>query len=133
MFMERVASASSQKMIDAYERKIEELENKKQDLEGQVEITDAGNFDFETGLTRVLEYLKNPLAVWQKRDFSKQQRVLQMVFTKPLTYHRERGFETTGFSVSYAIFSQKYESESQLTWGELNPRVKGLYHGRLRV
>lgn len=113
-FLERIPSASSGKVIAAYERKVDDLEGKKALLEEDIATTDAGNFDFETALDLVLEYLKNPLAVWQERVFVKQQRVLRMVFSKPLAYHRERGFETRGFSVSYAIFSRKYENEAQV-------------------
>jgi hypothetical protein len=51
----------------------------------------------------VLGFLKQPLRMWQTGSVKQKRLVLRLVFSKPLLYRREKGFETPTFSLPIDI------------------------------
>jgi hypothetical protein len=84
-------------VIKRIEEQVEALEAQKVRLGGPIE--GGRSYDFETSLGLVLDFLQNLYAMWQEGDLDQRRLVLRLVFTDPLVYHRESGFETPSFSL----------------------------------
>lgn len=98
-----IAHCSSPVVLKRIEEAIEDLEAKKLRLGGRIEKPKAGEHDFQTALDRVLDFLKNPLRMWKTGDLAQRRLVLRLVFTEPLVYDRETGFQTARFSLPINI------------------------------
>jgi hypothetical protein len=98
-YLATIDRCSSPQVIKRIEEKIEELEAKQVRLGGRVEKPKEGEYDFETALNRVLDFIKNPFGMWKTGDLPQRRLVLRLVFQEPLVYGRERGFGTPTFSL----------------------------------
>lgn len=98
-YLAAIDRCSSPVVIKRIEEKIEELEARRVRLGGPVERPKEGEYDFETALDRVLDFLKNPFGMWKTGDLAQRRLVLRLVFQEPLAYGRERGFGTPTFSL----------------------------------
>lgn len=117
-FAKRAALARSETLAAAYERQIEDLENRRLVLEERLPRLAPDTFEFRTALERVDNFLKNPLKEWRKPDLKNKHRVLQMCFSGQLEYERNQGFKTTNYSLTYAFLS-----------GSIHPQLTGCGHG----
>lgn len=98
-YLDALDKCSSPVVIKKIEERVEELAAKRVRLGGRVEKPKRGEYDFELALNRVLEFLRNPLEMWQTGDLRQRLLVLRLVFTEPLVYDRETGFGTPSFSL----------------------------------
>ena len=114
-FVERIAKTDNDAVITAYEKKIEELTNKKLLLEERLVTPDLyGGVSFETALNEVLGYIKNPYEIWSSGIFEDKRLVLRMVFAEQLVYNRKTGFETASFSLPITLFQLSVTEKSHL-------------------
>lgn len=113
-YVERIAETTQARVIKAYEKKIEELENKRIGIQENLNNAQLVNFNFETAVDVVFKFIEKPSVEWERRIFRRQQMVLKLVFTRPLTYEKGRGYGTTDFSLPFALFRQKVADNSQL-------------------
>lgn len=104
---DRAATSISTTAVQTYEQRIEELENTNLALKEKSKDFKPDNFSFRTATAIVADFLQNPMEQWQKPDLKSKHRVLQVCFKAPLRYHKETGFRTTDFSLTYAFISGK--------------------------
>ena len=102
-FLEAIDRCSSPTVIKRIEERIEELEAKRLRLGGRIEKSKNGEYDFATALDRVLEFIKNPLLMWETGDLRQRRLVLRLVFQEPLVFGRETGFATPTFTLPIAV------------------------------
>lgn len=115
LYLERITKTTNEVVIDAYEKKIEELTNKKLALEDRIgKPIEYSGIKFETALDRVFGFVKNPYSIWENGIFEDKRLVLKMVFTKHLVYNKNSGFETATFSLPITLFQQSGNSSSRL-------------------
>lgn len=102
-YLEAVRHCQSPTVIKRIEENIEALEAKQLRLGGKIEKPKNGDYDFQTALNRVFEFIRSPLVVWKNGDLSEKRLVLRLVFTEPLVYTRETGFQTAAFSLPIQV------------------------------
>ncbi len=102
-YVEAVKRCHNAVVIQAIEEKIDELKAKGLRLGGRIKKPKDGDYDFQTAVNRVFDFLKNPLFMWKIGDLRQKRLVLRLVFAEPLTYERERGFQTAPLSLPLAI------------------------------
>jgi site-specific DNA recombinase len=102
-YVEAVKRCHNAIVIQTIEEKIEELKAKRLRLGGRIKRPKNGDYDFQTAVDRVFEFLKDPLFMWKTGDLGQKRLVLRLVFTEPLTYDRGRGFQTAPLSLPMAI------------------------------
>ncbi len=61
------------------------------------------NIEFEPALHRVMEFIKDPLLMWQTGDLAQKRLVLRIVFDEPLVFDANTGFYTASLSLPVAI------------------------------
>ncbi len=101
--MVRVAKATDEKVVEAYEGRIGELTKREQLLEEEIEGKSNHSGNFETALAKVLEFIKNPMKTWETGDIQNRRLVLRLIFREKLAYDRLTGFETAKFSIPMRV------------------------------
>ncbi len=114
-YIERIGKATNEAVLNAYEKKVEELTNRKLLLEENTGVpTLYGDVSFETALEEVLGYIKSPYQIWADGIFEDKRLVLRMVFAKNLVYNRKSGFETALLSLPVMVFQHSHTEKSRL-------------------
>jgi len=115
LYVERIGKATNEAVLSAYEKKVEELTNKKLLLEENLGKSNLyGGVSFETALNEVFGYIKNPYEIWTNGIFEDKRLVLRMVFSQHLVYNRKSGFETAAFSLPITLFGTSLDDKSRL-------------------
>lgn len=98
-----ILNASSQRVISAYESRIEELERKK--LLAQERAAKAPRVEGRMGelFEHALFVLTNPLKAWKTGCFELQRPLLRMAFEGHLVYCRENGFRTPKTTLPFKV------------------------------
>jgi hypothetical protein len=90
-------------VVAAIESQVDELDARKVRLGGPIERPKEGDYDFRTAVNLVFDFLKDPLSMWKTGTLARKRLVLRLVFSEPLAYDRERGFQTATFSLPIAL------------------------------
>ena len=70
-----------------------------------------------------LDFMQNPLGVWLKGDYQQKRCVLNLCFSEPILYDREKKFGTPELSPIFNILNGSWCSNMEWrTWQESNPR-----------
>ena len=131
--MENIMNTKSAAVRQRYELKIEELEAQKRQLRIESASQNDPQKDFGTALTKVLNFLQNPSALWNSDDYEDKRTVLRLAFVSVIPFSKENGVGTASFSLLFEL-SKLAEHDKKLmvtmlypffTYGELNiPRAK---------
>ncbi len=92
--VERIVEANNRRVIEAYEKKIEELEREKLLLREKADEISTPRFTFDELFEHSLKFLSNPCRIWDSGRFELQRMVLKLVFLDHLQYDRNKGFRT---------------------------------------
>ncbi len=112
-YVSLAGAAKSNEVIKRYEEKITALENMHIQLKEELQKKEPANFDFETALTQVTNYIGFPLKIWQNGDFGNQLLLLKVLFAQPISYGIDKGFGTANFSLTYEFISGRIFTEKQ--------------------
>ena len=108
--VERVLNASQQTLIDAYERKIADLEQHKCVQQDTLEHYNAQNptksENFEDAYRTALDFLSNPWILWNSDRIQDKKAVLKLAFASPLTYDRKEGYRTMSLSLPFKVLEE---------------------------
>ena len=85
-YSEAIKRCHNPTVIETIEGKIDELEAKKVRLGGRIEKPKKHDYDFQTSLDLVFDFLKDPSLMWKTGDLSQRRLVLRLVFTEALAY-----------------------------------------------
>lgn len=111
-FMDRIVDTDSETLIKAYEAKITKLEFEKASLSSR--LANAANQapNFEESFQTVLDFIENPQKLWNSESLEDRRLVLKLVFTKPLAYHRNQGFQTAAVAQPFGLSGQLINDNS---------------------
>lgn len=102
-YTETIKRCHNPTVIATIEEQINELEARKVRLGEPIKKPKEGEYDFQTAVRLVFDFLKNPSLMWKTGDLAQQRLVLRLVFAGPLAYDREEGFQTATYSQPIAI------------------------------
>lgn len=103
--LERIMKASNQTVIDAYEKRIEELERNKLVLVEKAAKTRAPKHSFDLILEHSLRILANPLKLWDSGRLDLQRLVLKLTFAEHLVYCKETGYRTPKTTLPFKVLA----------------------------
>ncbi|WP_367398630.1 recombinase family protein [Sphingobium sp. OAS761] len=101
----RVVGASSETLIQAYERRIQELEQSKAEHTDMLANCGRPAMDFDTAFRTAMAFFSNPYKLWVSGLADHKKLVLKLAFSRPLEYVRESGFRTPLTSSPFTILS----------------------------
>lgn len=94
VLLSRIISASNERVIEAYENKIAELEKKKTVLQEKTSQMPLKKKSYSEILELSLTFLVNPYKLWEKGGYDIKRTVLKLAFNGPLYYTRKKGART---------------------------------------
>ena len=92
--LDRIVEATNERVIAAYEKRIESLETQKLVLAERAQITAVPRRSFEEMFELTLKFLANPYTVWKNGNLKEKKMVLRLVLTDRLSYCRKTGLRT---------------------------------------
>ncbi len=117
-FMERIMAANSTTLISTYERQVQQMEEQRIIINDK--IKKCGTLD--TGMAEAVrtgfKFLENPHKYWASAGLEGKRMVLKATFSRPLGYHRQRGFRTAALSLPFSVLREFAEGDSEVV-----PRV----------
>ena len=96
--VERITAADTPAVIDAYERQIKSLGERRVVLKETVVDAKPPAGRFEEIYRTACAFLANPYILWASGKFELQRIVLRLAFTERLQYCRNRGYRTAGIA-----------------------------------
>jgi len=116
--VDHTVGAKNKTVRKAFEKRVEELELKREALEEKLTNFQPDDFDYQTALKEVVNFIKNPHQRWLEGTLSEQHQVLDICFSQDVAYHPKHGYQTMNLSPTFAIIT-----------GFTDPKVKGSGHG----
>lgn len=92
--LDRIVSAQNERVIGAYETRIDALEREKLALNEKLVQEPKKQRPFEEMFELTLRFLSNPYNLWKNGRAEDRKTVLRLVFSGPLEYQRNEGFRT---------------------------------------
>lgn len=109
---DRIVKAESETLIRAYETKVMKLETEKASLEAKMSSCDSSPLSFEQSFQTVFDFLENPQKLWHSDDLLDRRLLLKLVFTRPLAYRRNEGFQTACIAQPFGLSGQLINDNS---------------------
>ena len=105
-FMDRIVDTDSHRMITAYERKIDNLEEQKAELTENIAHCGRPLQGFDETFRTAIEFLGNPQKLWASNRLEDKRAVLRMAFADKLPYVRNEGFRTAPTAPPFLALQQ---------------------------
>jgi site-specific DNA recombinase len=102
-YSEAIKRCHNPTVIETMEEKIDELDARRVRLGGRIAKPKQQEYDFQTSLDLVFDFLNDPSLMWKTGDLSQRRLVLRLVFTEALAYDLKSGFQTPRFSLPINI------------------------------
>jgi len=112
--VDKLSATSSNNVANAIERSIDEKEQYKNILQSKCSITSQSDFNFETAVNGVLDFIGNPYDAWKNGDLIQKSRIQKLVFVRPLKYSKLKGFGTAEMSLPFCISGVSSVSKSSV-------------------
>ena len=103
--LERIMDATSPTVINAYEKKIDMLENQKALMSEKLQNGGAPNGTFNDFIEPALTFLASPWKLWASGDFILQRTVLRLAFSERIAYCRNEGYRTAKTSLPFKVLA----------------------------
>ena len=99
--LERIIESESSTVINAYERKVEELEREKLVLAERTARCGTVVRDYDATFRTAFEFLSNPCYLWENGSFEDKIIVLKLTLDTHLEYDWNQGVRTANFSLPF--------------------------------
>ena len=110
--VERIVNTDNIKVIDAYEKRMENLEREKLILREKATKTGVSQKSYGEMFELSMKFLSNPWKIWRYGNFDLQRLVLKLAFTAPLSYNRNEGCLNSNFSLPFKALGDFCTSEN---------------------
>lgn len=104
--LDRVVDATSDSIIKAYEKRIDELERRKILMAERAENAVVPKDTFENSFELALGFLASPYNVWKSGEIENRRLALRLTFSELLHYDRNGGFRTPKTSYPFKLLGE---------------------------
>ena len=112
--VDRTLETSSQTLIERYEARLRDLELEKAALVEQSTLPAEPQDTFKRTFRTAMDFLGNPLKLWNSSRFEDKRAVLKLTFADQLAYKRNEGFRTANFSLPFKLLGDFSTLESKM-------------------
>lgn len=112
--LDRIVAATTGSVVSAYEKRIAKLESEKLSVSEKLAMTGKPQRPFTEMFELALEFLSNPLNLWENDDLRSRRTVARLCFEGPLTYDRNQGLRTPPIALPFRLLGQMSRKESQM-------------------
>jgi len=120
LFLDRIMNAQNPTVIEAYEKRIDELQTQKTIL--QEKITNCGKptTGFEQTYRTAFAFLENPHKLWASNQLEDRRALLKLVFTDNLSYTKNQGYRTAKTTLPFKALGSIQANENKMVpWRRL--------------
>lgn len=104
--LDRIVESSTASVVSAYEKRIDALEREKLVLREQLENKGQNKRPFGEMFKLTMQFLANPLNIWQSGKLEHRRTVLKLAFADRLAYSRKTGFQTPKTSCVFSMIER---------------------------
>ena len=101
-----VMSTSSDIVIKQYEKQIEKVANRIEELEEEIALIYDYSIPYRTSVDDVLDVLMNPYAAWMNYDLTQKRRFYSFLFSSNLVYSKKEGYRTPDYTLPIRLFEE---------------------------
>ena len=132
-FLDRIAATNVPSVAAAYERRIQELEDRKIELTEKIGRCGTPLRSFDETLRTALDFLGEPHKLWRSERIEDKRAVLKLAFADRLAYNGNEGFRTANPSFPFKMLESFSPSNMGMARPEgLEPPTPGL-EGRCSI
>ncbi len=108
----KITLVSSETVLGVFEKRIEALELQKRVLAEKLANSRKTPLSFEELFEPAMEFLGNPLKLWESENFEHRRLLLRLAFTAPLQYCPDSGFRTPAKAAPFEYLSSFSEGQT---------------------
>ena len=112
--LDRIIDTQSATVINAYEKRIADLEKQKLVVGEKLAFPAKVQRPFSEMFERSCEFLSNPLKIWDSGRLEDRQTVLKLLFQEPLAYAKNEGFRTPKLSLPFSMLGAFQEVKKEM-------------------
>jgi len=127
--LDRIVDASSESVVAAYEKRIDQLEKEKLVLSEQARQVGKPVRGFDECFRTAMMFLSNPQKIWRSGKMEYQRLVLRLGFQQQVPYYRGEGFRTAVPAVPFQLIQRLNANQE----GENMSFMKMAHRGRFEL
>lgn len=109
----RIVRSVDEAVVRVYEEQIIKTKKEGELIQEQLRSIGVSATSFETALEVVMEFLKDPMSIWENGDINAKRLILGLVFAEKLAFHHKDGFGTAQKPMLIGLFEQISTRDSQ--------------------
>ena len=110
----KLIEAKSAAVQAALEKKIEEIERQRQQIQQSTDNLSNHQIDFGTALAKVMQFMANPYAVWANGNLDQKKLVQRLVFARPVVIDPKEGVGTADLSLPFKMLKDISSGKNKL-------------------
>ena len=128
--VDRLVESDSQILINAYEKRIKELEIHRAETQDKIANCGRPVIGFDTMYRTAIGFLSDPYKLWENNDLASRRAVLKLAFAEDLVYSRDRSYRTATLALPFKFFNDLQPVEGENHMGKVMVRMAGLEPAR---
>ena len=112
--VDRIVASDNDRVIQAYENQIRELDHRKIMLTEKVDNPGVVSKTFDESFRTAWTFLSNPWKLWTSDSLEHKRLVLRLAFTGPLAYAKNEGFRTASIAEPLRVLGLFGHGDSEM-------------------
>lgn len=112
--LDRVVEATSDSVVRAYEKRIQDLEMQKAIMRDKIANCGKPLKSFNEAYRTAFDFLANPCKLWHSPHIEDRRAVLKLVFAEALPYARGEGYRTAQISMPFKMLGGMKMAENEV-------------------
>ncbi|GLQ36782.1 hypothetical protein GCM10007908_04020 [Rhizobium albus] len=112
--LDRVVEASSESVIRAYEKRIQDMETQKAVMRDKLANCGKPLKGFNETYRTAFDFLANPCKLWHSPRIEDRRAVLKLVFAEKLPYARGEGYRTAQISMPFKLLGNAHGRKNEM-------------------
>ena len=113
----RVTDISSPTVMKAFEKRVEELEREKLEVEEKIPSCGKAHGSYEASVRTAVESISNPWKLWAFGGYTHKRTLLKLAFADPVAWKRSGGFRTANLTLPFKVLGGIPMSEKVVVEG----------------
>jgi site-specific DNA recombinase len=110
----KLIEAKSAAVQAALEKKIEEIERQRHQIQQSTDNLSNHKIDFGTALNAMMTFIENPHDAWVRGDLKQKKLVQRLVFARPMALHPSQAIGTADLSLPFKLLKENISGKNEL-------------------
>ncbi len=124
--LDRIDDATNDKIVKAYEKRLEKLERQKLFLQEKIEQNSKPKRSFEQMYRTAMQFLENPCGLWVSEQLDGKRNVCKRVFSERLVWDRKGMYRTPKLTLPFKALGDISDQKIRMVpGGGIEPPTRG--------